>query len=50
MGEFFGGGTGKFDVGTGEFVSFLDDKGNPITSGYNPFAPKTSNNNCCRTG
>ncbi len=39
-GGIFGGGTGKFDVGTGEFVSFLDDKGNPITSGYNPFAPK----------
>ena len=40
-GGIFGGGTGKFDVGTGQFETFLDPKtGNPITSGYNPFAPK----------
>jgi len=40
-GGIFGGGTGKFDVGTGQFETFLDPKtGNPITSGFNPFAPK----------
>ena len=35
-GGIFGGGTGKFDVGTGQFEAF----GPGVSSGYNPFAPK----------
>ena len=35
-GGIFGGGTGEFDVRTGQFVEF----GPGVSSGFNPFAPK----------